>query len=450
MELADCTLYPTGLLRVWGCILMLSLITLDDFRRQPRPDPFRGCGEERRRVREIIALVEEEGDRALFRLTRELDGVALDDFLVSPEEFAAAENSLDHELLDAIRGAAENIRKFHRSQLPADSWQSGSGTLLGLRYLPLKSVGAYIPGGTAAYPSTVLMTTIPARLAGVENIYICTPPGADGRVNAATLAAAREAGVNSVFKVGGAQAVAALALGTAMIPAVDKIVGPGNIYVTLAKGEVFGRVGIDMLAGPSEIVIVAGAEGRPAYIAADMLSQAEHDPLSRSILITPNRPLAEAVQKALEKQLSSLPRSETAARSLETGGAIIVVGSLDEAWQAVEEIAPEHLELHFDEAWSHLHRIRSAGSVFLGHYTPETLGDYWAGTNHVLPTAAAARFASSLGVHDFLKRSQVLGYSREALLGVAAPLVTLARAEGLEGHARAVLRRVEDEPQEKD
>ncbi len=400
-------------------------------------------------VLKIINAVKEKGDSALFGYALEFDGAELEALQVSRAELAEAQLKVKPELLAALRAAASNVEKFHRRQLRKDWFIEDKKMKIGQRFLPLNRVGAYVPGGTAAYPSSVLMTVIPARVAGVKEIYICTPPGQDGNINVLTLAAACEAGATAVFKIGGAQAIAAMAYGTQTVPRVDKIVGPGNIYVTLAKKELFGEVGIDMLAGPSEIVIVADDQARASYIAADLLSQAEHDPLSKSILITTSESLAYLVVEELEKQLLTLPRSEVATRSLKEQGAAIIVSDLEEAWPLVNNIAPEHLELHLKEAWHYLDRITSAGTVFVGPYTPEPLGDYWAGSNHVLPTGAAARYASALGVDDFIKRSQVLYYEDEALRESALQIAALARAEGLEAHARAVLiRGKEDEPPE--
>lgn len=394
---------------------------------------------EREQVLKIIEDVRHNGDNALIKYALEFDRAELSKLQVTAEDLAAAARSVEPYLLEAIRGAKENIERFHRRQVEQDWWESGPGRLAGQRFIPLQSVGAYIPGGTAAYPSSVLMTVVPAQVAGVKEIYICTPPGSDGSVNPLTLAAAHEAGAKAIYMAGGAQAIAAMAYGTETIPAVQKIVGPGNIYVTLAKKEVFGEVGIDMLAGPSEIVIVADQAARPSFIAADLLSQAEHDPLSRSILITTSEELAFSVAEHLEEQLATLPRKNIAEQSLKKQGAVILVSSLDDAWPIVNELAPEHLELHIEEAWRYIDSVRSAGAVFVGSFTPESLGDYWAGSNHVLPTAAAARYTSALGVADYIKRSHVLCYSSHALEQAAPQIAALARAEGLEAHARAVL-----------
>jgi histidinol dehydrogenase len=403
--------------------------------------------EERKQVQKIVEEVRQNGDAALVKYTREFDRAELHNLKVTDEEFSAATGTVRPDLIEAISGAKENIERFHRQQVENDWWENGPGWLAGQRIIPLDKVGVYIPGGTAAYPSSVLMTVIPARIAGVKEIYICSPPDSTGSINPLTLAAARKVGVTAFFKVGGAQAIAALAYGTETIPPVQKIVGPGNIFVTLAKKEVFGQVGIDMLAGPSEIVIVADDHACPSYIAADMLSQAEHDALSRPILITASEELAYRVVDHLKEQLTTLPRKLIAELSLEQQGAIILVSSLEESWPVVNELAPEHLELHLEEAWRHLDKITGAGAVFVGPYSPESLGDYWAGSNHVLPTGTAARYASALGVADFIKRSQVICYTAAALEKAAPQIAALARAEGLEAHARSVLvRRLKNEP----
>lgn len=428
----------------------LTVCSFEYFIKQHAPAGLDQYPEEQKLVREIVDDVRQNGDAALFKYTRRFDQANLQQLKVPDQEINEALQNIDPELMEAVREAKNNIERFHRRQLEEDWWEQGSDWLAGQRCLPLQSVGAYIPGGTAAYPSSVLMTVIPARVAGVKDIYICTPPDSSGKVNPVTLAAAGAAGVTAVYKIGGAQAVAALAYGTETVPAVQKIVGPGNIYVTLAKKEVFGAVGIDMLAGPSEIVIVADQGARPAFIAADLLSQAEHDPLARPILITTSEELSRLVVDHLEDQLATLPRRDTARQSLQNRGAIILVESLEEAWPVVNAIAPEHLELHLEKAEQYLDRITSAGAVFVGDYTPEPLGDYWAGSNHVLPTSAAARYASALGVYDFVKRSHVLYYSKDALGRSADQIAALARAEGLEAHARAVLiRRQNDDPPEK-
>ncbi len=401
---------------------------------------------EREIVCQIIADVRRRGDEALKELTARFDGAALTELRVSAAEMEAAAAAVAPDLAEALREAKKNIESFHRRQVAASWWDSGPGRLVGQRIRPLRSVGAYIPGGSAAYPSSVLMTVLPAKVAGVEEIYLCTPPAADGSVPPLTLLAAREAGAAAVFKVGGAQAVAALAHGTETIPAVPKIVGPGNIYVTLAKRELYGRVGIDLLAGPSEIVVVADESAVPAYVAADLLSQAEHDALACPVLITTSAALAEQVREELRGQLRELPRGEIARRALKEQGAALLVGTLAEAWEAVNALAPEHLELQVADPWSHLHAIESAGAIFIGSHSPEPLGDYWAGSNHVLPTGGTARYASPLGVEDFVRRTHLLYYSAAALAEAAPQIERLARAEGLEAHARAAaIRRRKDD-----
>ncbi len=393
---------------------------------------------EQNEVRRIIGTVRRQGDAAIREYTRRFDGVEIEDFRVDAAEMDGAQQAVGGAMRESLRGAARNIEAFHRCRLESSWWKEGPGTILGQMRRPLKKVGVYIPGGTAAYPSTVLMAVIPARLAGVPGIYLCTPPDRNGKVPPLILAAAVEAGVSAVFKAGGAQAVAAMAYGTETIPAVQKIVGPGNLYVTLAKKEVFGQVGIDLLAGPSELVIVADGTARPAWIAADLLSQAEHDLLARPILITFCSALAERVREELNGQLASLPRRSIAARSLCEQGAVVLVHSLAEAADLANAIAPEHLELHLSDPWSHLDDFENAGAIFVGAHAPEAVGDYWAGSNHILPTGGGARFASPLGVHDFTKWTSLVYYSPEALCHAAPDIERLARAEGLEAHARAV------------
>ncbi len=406
--------------------------------------------EEKKQVEAIIEAVRLGKDAALREYTRKFDGAVLEEVEVPAAEIEASYQSVAPEMITILREAAANIESFHLNQVEKSWFDCAPGRITGQLIRAIRSAGAYIPGGTAAYPLSVLMTVIPARVAGVKNIYMCTPPDTRGSVNPLTLAAAREAGASAVFRVGGAQAVAAMAYGTETVPAVDKIVGPGNIYVTLAKKEVFGQVGVDMLAGPSEIAVVADERANPAYIAADLLSQAEHDPNSRAFLITPSEDLALQVNRHLKEQLATLPRREIAAESLGKRGAVVVVPGLEEAWPLVEELAPEHLELHLEQAWQYLDRVSSAGAVFLGPFSPEPLGDYWAGSNHVLPTGGAARFASPLGVGDFLKKTHVVSYTAEALAEAAPKIAALARKEGLEAHARSVLvRRKKNEPQSK-
>lgn len=423
----------------------LPLYSAAQFKEKYKRTGLDAFSAEREQVCRIIEAVRLRGDAALREYTAELDGAAVDNPRVSAEEMSAAEKRVKPELVEAVRRAAANIELFHRRQASGSWWEAGPGAVVGQRREPLQTVGAYVPGGTAAYPSSVLMTVIPARVAGVPAVYLCTPPAPDGSVHPLTLVAARAAGATAVFKAGGAQSIAALAYGTETIPAVQKIVGPGNIYVTLAKREVYGRVGIDMLAGPSEIAVVADEAANPAFIAADLLSQTEHDSLAVPLLVTTAEQVARAVSAALEEQLRDLPRQETARRSLVEQGAAVLVGSLDEAWELVNDTAPEHLELHLAEPWRYLDRVRNAGAVFIGAYSPVPLGDYWAGSNHVLPTGGAARYASPLSVADFMKSTQIIYYTAGALREAAPWIERLARAEGLEAHARAVaLRRGKD------
>lgn len=424
--------------------MVLSIYSSADYRQKAAFRPLIDYTAERDEVGRIIEAVRRRGDAALAEFTRRFDDSSPERLHVSEAEYQAAEEKVEPFLLEALRGAMENITRFHRRQAERSWWESGPGVIIGQRSLPLRSVGVYVPGGTAAYPSSVLMTVAPARVAGVKEVYLCTPPDSAGQIHPLTLAAARLAGVTAVFKVGGAQAVAALAFGTETIPAVQKIVGPGNIYVTLAKRELFGVVGIDLLAGPSEIVIVADEGAKAAFIAADLLSQAEHDPLARSVLITDSGSLAKRVNLELDRQLALLPRREIAEAALRGQGAVVLVSALPEAWAVVNDLAPEHLELHLADPWPCLDSIENAGAVFIGPYTPEPLGDYWAGSNHVLPTGGSARYSSPLGVSDFLKQSHLLYYTAEALKKAAPQIEALARAEGLEAHARAIaVRRTE-------
>ncbi len=394
-------------------------------------------------VREIIDAVAREGDRALRDYTERFDGWRPGEIRVPEAELEAAWRALSEEDRRALELAAERIQRFHERQVPG-SWfvEEPDGVVLGQRITPLEAVGIYVPGGTAAYPSSVFMNALPARVAGVERIVMVSPcPG--GRTNPQVLAAAWIAGVREVYRVGGAQAVAALAFGTETVPRVDKIVGPGNIYVATAKRLLYGRVDIDMVAGPSEILVVSDGSGDPAWIAADLLSQAEHDPLATAALVCTDGAFAASVCEEVEAQLARLPRAETARESWQARGSVLVVDTLEEACEVANRVAPEHLELAVERPWELLGRIRHAGAIFLGLHTPEALGDYAAGPNHVLPTSGTARFYSPLGVEDFVKRSSVLAFSREALQRLAGPVVRIARLEGLEAHARAVERRIE-------
>ncbi len=393
----------------------------------------------------IIADVRARGDAALRDYALRFDGARLEELEVSAQEMDQALADADPYFLDTLRMAAANIEAFHRRQL-RDSFvmTEQDGVILGQKYTPVERAGVYVPGGTAAYPSTVLMDVIPARVAGVPEIVMVTPAGRDGRVAPAILAAAAVAGVTRIFKAGGAQAVAALAYGTESVPVVDKIVGPGNIYVATAKRKVYGKVGIDMIAGPSEILVLADGGCNPAWVAADLLSQAEHDRLASPVLVTDSEALALAVQAEVEAQLDALPRRDIARASVETGGKIILCGSLDQAVDVCNIIAPEHLELCVEDPFALLGRIKNAGSIFLGRNVPEALGDYFAGPNHTLPTSGTARFSSPLGVDDFVKRSSFIYYTREALGRVKDRIAGFAEAEGLHAHARSVTIRYEE------
>lgn len=395
-------------------------------------------------VREIIADVAENGDRALIAYAKKFDRAALTELEVTEAEMNDALLSISPELLDAMQTAAENIRAFHSMQLREGfRLERPNGVYMGQKITPIEKVGLYIPGGTASYPSTVFMNAIPAKLAGCSLVVMVTPPNESGTIAAPILAAAKIAGVDRVFKAGGAQAVAALSYGTESVPKVDKIVGPGNAYVAEAKRQVFGRVAIDMIAGPSEILVVADEMATPAFVAADLLSQAEHDALSSAVLITNSRALAEQVSAEVERQLATLPREAIARASIENHGKIIVVDDLLSAIDLSNDLAPEHLELCVKEPERYLAYVKNAGSVFLGNDCPESLGDYLAGPNHTLPTSGTARFSSPLGVDDFVKKTQYTYFSREALVELADKIAVFARAEGLEAHARAALIRNE-------
>ena len=391
-------------------------------------------------VQKIIAQVRSQGDRALFHYTRLFDKVDISSLEVTGEELEAALEQTDKALLSVLSSAAENIKAYHsRQKRTGFSFSPEPGVVLGQKVTPLEKVGIYVPGGTAAYPSTVLMTAIPAKIAGCGEIIMVSPP----EISPAILAAAKIAGVDRIFRVGGAQAIAALAYGTQTIPRVDKIVGPGNAYVAEAKRQVFGQVAIDMIAGPSEILIIADEKSSPAHIAADMLSQAEHDRLASAVLITTSRSLAEQVQKELEAQVSRLPRKEIAQASLEGQGKIILAASIPQAMEISNRLAPEHLELMVESPMDYLDSIKNAGSVFLGRYCPEPVGDYWAGPNHTLPTGGTARFSSPLSVDDFVKKSQFTAYSQEALQKAGDKIAYFAQTEGLEAHARSITIREE-------
>lgn len=393
----------------------------------------------------IIADVRRRGDEALRDYARRFDHAELDSLLVSREELEEAFAAVGEEFLTTLRMAADNIRHFHEQQVHRDFMVNDTpGVVLGQKYTPIQRAGVYVPGGTAAYPSTVLMDVIPAKVAGVGEIVMTTPAGPDGRVNPNILAAAAVAGIDRIVKSGGAQAVAALAYGTESVPAVDKIVGPGNIYVATAKRKVFGKVGIDMIAGPSEILVLADGGCNPAWVAADLLSQAEHDRLATAVLVTDSPELARAVQAELEVQIPALPRAAIARESIDTNGKIVVTDDLDKAIEAANLIAPEHLEVCVANPFAVLGRIRNAGSIFLGRHVPEALGDYFAGPNHTLPTSGTARFSSPLGVDDFVKKSSFIYYTPEALGQVKDRIADFAEREGLHAHARSVTIRYEE------
>ena len=387
----------------------------------------------------IIADVRARGDAALRDYARKFDHAELDSLLVTQAEIDEAFAAVGDDFIKTLRMAADNIRRFHEHQVHKDIMVNDTpGVVLGQKYTPIERAGVYVPGGTAAYPSTVLMDVIPAKVAGVREIVMTTPAGANGRVNPNILAAAAVAGIDKIVKSGGAQAVAALAYGTETVPAVDKIVGPGNIYVATAKRKVFGKVGIDMIAGPSEILVLADGGCNAAWVAADLLSQAEHDRLATAVLVTDSMELAKAVQAELEAQIPALPRAAIARESIDANGKIVVTDSLEKAIEAVNLIAPEHLEICTADPFALLGRIKNAGSIFLGRHVPEALGDYFAGPNHTLPTSGTARFSSPLGVDDFVKKSSFIYYTPEALGAVKDRIADFAEREGLHAHARSV------------
>lgn len=391
-------------------------------------------------VRQIVGDVRREGDAAVIRYTHLIDRVDYkpEDFLVTEAEYEAAEKAADPAVVESLRKAAENVRRYHQEQKP-NSWMTyrEKGSILGQSIIPLDRVGIYVPGGTAAYPSSVIMNAVPASVAGVGEIIMMVPPK-NGKINPYVLIAARAAGVKKIYKIGGAQAIAAMAFGTETIPRVDKITGPGNIFVTLAKKEVYGHVDIDMLAGPSEILIVADKTADPVYTAADMLSQAEHDPLASSIVITDDEELAGKVAKEAEKQLAALPRREIAQASIDRNGLIVVAEDMMQAMRFANVSAPEHMELLTAQPFQLLPYVRHAGAVFLGAYSPEPLGDYFAGPNHVLPTGGTARYYSVLNVETFMKRTSIISYTQPALSDVSEDIIRLAETESLQAHANAI------------
>ena len=389
-------------------------------------------------VSEIIANVRAQKDAALLAYTEKFDKVALCSLQVTDEEISEAFDGSDPEFIRVMRDAAANIEAYHKNQIREGfEIHKEDGIILGQKITPLSKVGIYVPGGTAAYPSTVLMNSIPAKLAGVGEIVMVTPPMRDGRVNPAILCAAKIAGVDKIFKIGGAQAVAALAYGTESVPCVDKIVGPGNAFVAEAKRQVYGKVAIDMIAGPSEILVLADGKSNPVFVAADLLSQAEHDKMASAVLVTDSADLALAVQAEVERQLALLPREQIARPSIDQFGKIIVCSDLWQAIDVANRIAPEHLEICVDNPFDYLSKIENAGSVFLGRYCPEALGDYYAGTNHTLPTSGTARFSSPLSVDDFIKKISYTYYDQNAIQKAAPDIALFARKEGLDAHARS-------------
>lgn len=426
----------------------MKVVSARDFQLKRENDY--GTPEQNEVVKAIVRDVRSEGDAALLRHTEQLDRVRLtaDQLRVTDEELKAAYDHVEPSFVKAIQAATENIRAFHVKQ-KRNSWMDlqADGSILGQIIRPLKRVGVYVPGGKAAYPSSVLMNVIPAQVAGVPEIVMVTPPATGGKdgINPYILVAAAEAGVTEIYRVGGAQAIAALAYGTETISPVDKICGPGNIYVALAKREVYGAVNIDSLAGPSEIAVLADDSADASYIAADLLSQAEHDEMASAILVTPSRKLAEAVAAEVERQLELLPRRDIARASVDTYGAVIITESLREGIEVINRLAPEHLEIVTEEPMAIVGQIENAGAIFLGPYSSEPVGDYFAGPNHIIPTNGTARFASPVDLDDFIKKSSLIYYSKEALLRDGEQIMELARREGLEGHARAIEIRLEQE-----
>ncbi len=397
-------------------------------------------------VTDIIENVKQSGDKALFEYSEKFDKATLASLEVTEAEINEAFNTVEPRFIEILEKAAENIREFHKRQV-RNSFivNEQDGIVIGQKVTPIEKVGLYVPGGTAAYPSTVLMDSIPAKIAGCNEICITTPPGVDGKINPVILAAAKIAGVDRIFKIGGAQAIAALSHGTETVPKVDKIVGPGNAFVAEAKRQVFGLVSIDMIAGPSEILVIADGKSNPRFVAADLLSQAEHDKMASAVLVTDSIDLANNVSLEIERQLKELPREEIARTSIENNGKIIVADNINDVIAVSNEIAPEHLELCVDNPFDYLDKIKNAGSIFMGRYCPEALGDYFAGPNHTLPTSGTARFSSPLSVDDFVKKSQYTYYTKEALSRVAEDVAFFAEKEGLSAHARSATVRFLDE-----
>lgn len=398
-------------------------------------------------VKEVLAKVKAEKDKALFAYTKQFDGadITAETILVSEREIQEAYEQVDDELLEIVRKALKNIESYHAKQMQYSWFDSKpDGTMLGQKVTPLQRAGVYVPGGKAAYPSSVLMNIMPAKVAGVDEIIMVTPPGKDGSINPTTLVAAKEAGATAIYKVGGAQAIAALAYGTESIPKVDKIVGPGNIYVALAKKAVYGHVSIDSIAGPSEILVVADDTANPRYIAADLLSQAEHDELASAILVTTSESLAQRVSKEVDQFVNELSRGEIITKSLDNYGYILIADSMEEVIDVANEIASEHLEIMTENPYDVMTKIRNAGAIFIGEYSSEPLGDYFAGPNHVLPTNGTAKFFSPLSVDDFIKKSSIIAYSKEALEKIHVDIETFAQAEQLTAHANSIKVRFED------
>ena len=424
---------------------MISILNVNEVSREEIFARFEPTGNVADIVTGIIDNVRANGDAALKEYTAKFDKVELESLRVTPEEIQEALTLVEPEFLEVLANAAANIRAFHSAQVRQDFvLENTPGVILGQRVIPIEKVGLYVPGGTAAYPSTVLMDAIPAKIAGCSKLVMTTPPGRDGKVNPAILAAAAEVGVDEIYKVGGAQAVAALAYGTESVPAVDKIVGPGNAFVAEAKHQVFGKVSIDMIAGPSEILVVADGTANPKHVAADLLSQAEHDKMASAVLVTDSTELAYAVQAELEVQIPQLARQEIARASVDNNGKIIIADNLMDVIDIANEIAPEHLELVVDNPFDYLSSIKNAGSIFLGKNCPEALGDYFAGPNHTLPTSGTAKFSSPLSVDDFTKKSQFIYYTTDALEKVAKQVELFALKEGLTAHAKSAVIRTEE------
>lgn len=419
-------------------------LTLRDIRKITKRDQSESAAI-RESVEAILQAVQDKGDAAVRELTEKFDGVRLDSFLVAPEEIDEATKKVGPEFMAVLQEAADNIRAYHQRQVQK-TWMDTfrPGVRLGAKFTPIQRVGVYVPGGTAAYPSTVLMDTIPAHVAGVPSIAVFTPPAKDGSVNPYILAAAHVAGATEIYKVGGAQGIAAAAFGTESIPPVFKIVGPGNAYVAMAKRLVFGTVGIDMIAGPSEVGILADHDANPVWVAADLLAQAEHDRRAAVFLVTPSAALAHAVEAEVQHQLEELPRKEIAAASVENHAKVFITKDKDQAVAIMNLIAPEHLEIEFSDAEAYVDKIINAGAIFIGSYTTEPLGDYFAGPNHTLPTMGTAAFSSPLGVYDFVKRSSLLQYNKEAFEAVADKVIRFANVEGLQAHGLAVRRRIDE------